>query len=148
MCDLRERALKSQPKMPWYRMRLLPSSELILSATSHGEKCYRHDTRLLETRQSLHVYICAYRTRIYMYTLINTQAHASGTCLCLKNWSVMPSCSSGPSRLLVSGRPKAFKCFKLIITLMLSPPPVISVFVCKKMKCNWNRRKDGGAQTF
>lgn len=38
MCDLRERALKSQPKMPWYRIWLLRSSELIQSAKSHAEK--------------------------------------------------------------------------------------------------------------
>lgn len=47
-----------------------------------------------------------------------------------KNWSVMPPCSSGPLHLCVSGRPKAFKCFKLIITLMLSLPlwaPCLSV---------------------
>lgn len=84
MCDLRERALKSQPKMPWYRIWLLRSSELIQSATSHTAECYGHDTMLLETRQSFHVYICAYRTQTYTYTLTNPQARSSGTRLSLK----------------------------------------------------------------
>ncbi len=84
MCDLRERALKSQPKMPWYRIWLLRSGELIQSATSHTKECYGHDTRLLETSQSLHAYICAYRTQTNTYTLINTQAHTSGTCFSIK----------------------------------------------------------------
>lgn len=84
MCGLRESALKSQPKMPWYRILLLRSSELIQSATSHTKESYRHGTRLLETSQSLHAYICVCRTQTYTYTLINTQAHTRGTCFSLK----------------------------------------------------------------
>ena len=149
MCDLRERALKSQPKMPWYRIWLLRSSELIQSATSHTEECYGHDTMLLETRQSLHVYVCACRTQTYTYTLTDPQAHSSGKPPLCKNWSVMPRCSPGPSLLLVSGWPKAFKCFKLIITLMLPPPPPWAL--CLSVR-KWNAieidAKMGYVQTF
>lgn len=62
-----------------------------------------------------------------------------------KNWSVMPPGSSGPSLFLVSGWPKAFKCLKLIISLMLSlTRPWSTCLSVKKMQCSWNRCKDAG----
>lgn len=93
------------------------------------------------------LYMCIQNTDLHIHTYKPSSTLIWDSPLS-KNWSVMPRCSPGPSLLLVSGRPKAFKCFKLIITLMLgspSPPhPLVSfVFVCKKMKCNWNRCKDG-----
>lgn len=60
-------------------------------------------------------------TNLHIHTYKHSSAHMWDLLLS-KNWSVMPPCSSGPLLLLVSGWAKAFKCFKLIITLMPSLP--------------------------
>lgn len=92
------------------------------------------------------LYMCIQNTDLHVHTYKHSSTHTWDLPLS-KNWSVMPPCSFGPLLLLVSGRPKAFKCFKLIITLMLSLPlwsPCLSVRKWNAIEIDAKMRRGGG----